>query len=988
MTYEKSTDPRKNFVPRFLPWLLGAVMLVIYGFTLNRWVTLDNINQVAKLSGWTWEPQLFGPLTFLVTYPFHWLPVAQIPLALNLFSAMCSAATLTMLARSVALLPHDRTEAQRLREQNELSFLTGWPAWLPPVVAVLLGGLQLTFWEHATSFTGESFNLLIFAFIIWQLQEYRLDESEWRLLLAAAVYGAGMSENWALTGYFPVFLTAIIWLRKLEFFNLRFLARLTASWLVALVVFLLVLPLAMKFSGKYYSFTVWQALKPVLQLNWHVAKAFMESYVRHNLALISLTTLLPVLLLSIRWSPTFGDSSRIGSSLVSYLFYLVNAVIFTVSVWVMFDPPFSPRQCSMGTPALTFYYFAALSIGYYCGYFLLVFGKEAVPSRQNPEPAPALPPKWEWLGPLIVTGTFLAVALAVGTLIHKNQPLIRALNDDSLAQYARFTAQKLPPHGALLLCDSEGGAQNWPLRGFLLQAELAREGRLTNFPVVDTRSLNWAPYHRYLHTRYPKQWPQIVGDRDMGSVNPLGLLSTLNLLSKSNTLCYLNPSYGYFFEEFYLEPHGLVYELKSLPKDTLLPPALDKKLIAENEAFWSQLTGTVQPAITRQLAEQQALAQPDQNTPNTFSSWLLALLHVQPEPNPNTLLAGMFYSRSLDFWAVQLQGANELEKAADRFTTAVRLNPDNVAAAISLDFNRTLRAGTPTAVDLSRVTTDQFGKYHNWNEVLNANGPFDEISFSFEYGALLTQGGLPRQAIAPFVRVHQLLPGNLPARLWIAQNYLFNRLPDRALEYLNDPFTKPAKYSLNANNSTEVNILTAAARFQKNETDKGIALLETEINRHPDDETLLTVSAQAYMMRGLYTNALHVIERKLAQTPDAPQWLFGKGYANIQLGAYDQAITALTRVLQIQTNDPTARFNRALAYLQSDRLDKARADYRELQSTYTNSFQVAFGLAEVAWRQHNTNESVRNYKIYLANAPTNTAEFKAVRERLGQLHSK
>ena len=91
------------------------------------------------------------------------------------------------------------------------------------------------------------------------------------------------------------------------------------------------------------------------------------------------------------------------------------------------------------------------------------------------------------------------------------------------------------------------------------------------------------------------------------------------------------------------------------------------------------------------------------------------------------------------------------------------------------------------------------------------------------------------------------------------------------------------------------------------------------------------------------------------------------------------------------TNDPTARFNRALAYLQSDRLNEARTDYEALQSAYTNSFQVAFGLAEVAWRQHATNEAVRNYQIYLANAPTNAAnsvESKTVHERLTQLRGK
>ena len=54
MPKEIQTDPRKNFVPRFLPWLLGVVMLVIYWFTLNHWVTLLNLGQVAAVSGWVW----------------------------------------------------------------------------------------------------------------------------------------------------------------------------------------------------------------------------------------------------------------------------------------------------------------------------------------------------------------------------------------------------------------------------------------------------------------------------------------------------------------------------------------------------------------------------------------------------------------------------------------------------------------------------------------------------------------------------------------------------------------------------------------------------------------------------------------------------------------------------------------------------------------------------------------------------------------------
>src|SRR5580693_2401465 len=113
MPKENQTDPRKNFVPRFLPWLLGAIMLVIYWSTLNRWVTVLNVEAVSKASGLTWQPQVYNPLLYLVMLPFHWLAPAKIPVALNLFSAVCASLALVLLARSVTLLPQDRTEPQR-----------------------------------------------------------------------------------------------------------------------------------------------------------------------------------------------------------------------------------------------------------------------------------------------------------------------------------------------------------------------------------------------------------------------------------------------------------------------------------------------------------------------------------------------------------------------------------------------------------------------------------------------------------------------------------------------------------------------------------------------------------------------------------------------------------------------------------------------------------------------------------------------------------
>jgi tetratricopeptide (TPR) repeat protein len=995
MSNDNQKNPLKNFTVRYLPWLLGAVMMLIYLTTLNPWVTLLNLGQVATVSGWVWQPQLSNPLQFLALLPFHLLPAGKIPFALNFFSAVCATFALVMLARSIAILPHDRTDTERQRERSDFSFLTGWVAFFPPVFAVILFGLQLTFWEHATSFTGESFELLLFAAVVWQLLEYRLDENPKRLYVASLIFGAGLAENWAFVGFFPVFIAAIIWLRKLDFFNLQFLARMFWCGLAGLFFFLL-LPIVSKFSGTLH-LNLWDALHQGLIPDWLVIKAVGSSYVWHKLALISLGTLLPVLVMSIRWSSNFGDSSQMGTALVNYLFYFVHAVFFGLCVWVMFDPPFSAHQISyslpipfFSAPALVLYYLSALSIGYYSGFFLLVFGKRPARSRRtNTRPDPALPEFLMWLCPVIVGGTFAFAAIAVGLLIYKNAPIVRAINGDSLMKYAQFTTQNLPPGGAIILSDSDGaqpGQFGRPLRAFLIQAMLAREGRGEKFPVVDTQSLNLTPYYKFLHQRFPDVWPEVFKQKEAGIVNEIGILGMLNLLAKSNNICYLNPSFGYYFESFYQEPHGLVYTMKLLPTDTLLPPPLDKNLIAENEKFWSEVAASVSPEIVH------ALTPPDPNRQLNLADQLLNRLHVVPEPNLNAIYAGAIYSRSLNFWGVKLQHAGELDLAATNFISALNLNPDNVTAGINLEFNQKLRAGTVPTIDTSRVNLDKFGNARSWNEILNADGPFDEPSFDYMLGLFFMQNSyngqpmpLARQALAVFDRVRQLVPGSLDVRFQLAQVYVFNHLPDRALEILHDPLTEPGRFSLTESNSTGLNMLAAAAHFQKNENARGVKLLETEISRHPDDDTLITASVQAFMMHGLYTNALRVIDQKLAQTPDDPRWLFGKGYAELQTGDYDKATHTLTRVLEIQTNNPTALFNRALAYLDSDKLDSARADYTTLQTTYTNSFQIAFGLGEIAWRQHDTNEAIRNYEIYLANAKTNTAEATNVIERLREL---
>jgi tetratricopeptide (TPR) repeat protein len=245
-----------------------------------------------------------------------------------------------------------------------------------------------------------------------------------------------------------------------------------------------------------------------------------------------------------------------------------------------------------------------------------------------------------------------------------------------------------------------------------------------------------------------------------------------------------------------------------------------------------------------------------------------------------------------------------------------------------------------------------------------------------------------RQGLAEFARVCEVAPDNLPARLWLAQLYDFNHLPDRALAVIQDIRRQPEKFPLDDDSKMQLAIVGTAAYFQKEDLTRGTQLLEAEISRSPTNDVLLNTAIQFYTAKGLFTNALAAIDSRLQYSPDDAGWLFRQSLVYLQLKDYDPAIAALSRVLSQQANNSTARFNRAIAYLNSGKLDDARADYETLGQTYTNSFRIDYGLGEIAWRQHATNDAIKYYKLYLANANTNTAEATNVIQRLRQLGGK
>jgi tetratricopeptide (TPR) repeat protein len=978
MTIQSEAGPQRSLAALFLPWLVAAGALAVYLGTINRWVSLDSLPQVAKLSGWTWQPELHGPAYWLVTYPLRWLPLKTIPLALNVFSAVCAALCLALLARSVALLPHDRTLEQREKEPSNSACLSMPTAWLPPLLAALVCGLQLTFWEHATAGSSqfytngsnEMFDLLLFAYVIRCLLEFRVDHGESWLIRAAFVYGVGMTNNWAMIGFFPLFLAALVWLKGLSFFNARFLVGLGMSLLVGLSLYLL-LPLVQSLSDNALM-PFWPALKVNLNTQRSILHQLFQ--VRGQLWVLCLFSIVPIFIISIRWASYFGDSSRLGIALARFMFYLVHALFLVVCIWVALDPPVSPRNKGLGVPFLTLYYLGALSVGYFSGYFLLVFGGGTKGSRR--------PPAYVRLSNAIVTvAIWLLLVLVPTALVYRNLPQIRITNGRMLSQYAALLAQELPPHGTVVMSDDDR-------RSLLLQSWAAQKGKTKDYLFVDTAGkspgglrgpLTYPEYHRFLKRNYPQWWPVLVPKGFNLPVDQGFLVQLALRLAATNSVYYLHPSFGYYFEWFYPEPHGLVYKLRPYPADTLIIPPPPKDLIDENNRFWDAADkSTLKPLVA-------AIAPTIRAKEPSLIDLMVEKTHLAKEQNHDAIVVAGFYSRALDYWGVELQKLGRLTNAAALFSRALELNPDNLVANVNLECNKKLQAGLQLTVQESRSVEDEFGKARTWDAVINENGPFDDPSFSFKQGRLLALNDLQHQAAQQFERVKTLVPNNLLTRMWLAQLYVVNHLPSKAMQMVEEIRANPAVFQVPSTNRTEMLFVETSAHLANGDLKGAETVVETALKKYPDDEELLDTATQVFISFKCYSNALATVEQQIKLSPTNVTALVSKGNACIWLGKYEQAIPPLTHALMVDSNNPYALLDLAIAYLRCDKLDEARQVSEKLQKVFPSNPRVNYILQEIAYRKGETNTAIRYCQIYLANAQTNTAEAKIVAERLKEL---
>jgi len=961
------STPTRSFVRTWLPWLAAGGMLLVYLVTLDTAVTNTSVWPLARVTGSEWRPAYIAPLTWLVMLGASWLPSGGQLIGLNFFSALCAALSLGLLARSVAILPQDRTLLQRDKLRDENAFLTTRLAWLPVLLAVVVCGFQRSVWEHAIINTGEALDLLLFAYCVRCLLEYRLEENNGWLYKLALVYGLGITNNFAMIAFLPVLLVALVWTKGLRLFRFDFLTRAFLAGLAGLSLYLL-LPLIQSHSDVVPA-TFWQVLKTNLVWQKHQVFDFRQVAI-----LPALFALVPLFLMSLRWSNSFGDESPVGSLFANAAAVILHAGLLVFCLWLAFDPAFSPRE--IGAPyrqnyGLSFfflpcYFLGALTVGYFSGFLLLVFsGASRTRHRFN------IPP----LANHAVTTVVWAGALVVaGMLVYKNLPLIGLTKSRSLQTFASLQAKSLPDKPAVVLSDD-------PTQLHALAAVLGRAAN-DKYILLDTTALSNPSYHRFLRKRYGARVPEISSSLITDSeVVPAQIMRWLEDLGKKNELTYLMPSFGYFFEEYYLEPHDLVYSLRSYPSGMLETPPLPKPIIERQQIFWKSIQAGALEPLKRELARMPL---------NQEQRFQFTATHV-----------GRYYSRALNYWGVELQRADRFSEAAAFFGEALALNQDNAAAMINLEANelwtkegkRLLRFGKDIELKLKLYQA------RGADGLLNDCGPVDQPEFCMELAQIMMRGGHYRQAAQLIQRTLVFAPDDLAYQAALANVYVLAGQPDRALTLIStiqtrtkDPFIE-----------LELARIAAMAQFNKDKFDAARKILEEAIQNHPQLDGGYSALIQLHIQQALklrgatngfgankqFTNAIQVVDAQIRKQPQNAGAYFNRGNLHLFVADLDEAIRDYTKVLQLHKDNQAALLNRAIANLQANRLDDAQRDYRDLLLRFTaTDFKVYYGLGEIAYRRKDWPAAREYYQKYLLYAPAASEETKPIRDRLEELKKK
>ena len=955
----------KPLLGRF-PLLLGLAALLIYLATLShdlavlvslgRLVIFGNLELAAKINGWDWLPWENRPLLWVLTLPLRLLPNHWIPCLLNVFSAVGAAGTLVLLAESLQLLPWT----------NPSLAISGWRQRLPIVLAVLVCGLELNFWQHATIATGEMLDVLVFASAVFCVLKHRATQDFRWLHASAFIWGLGMAENWMMILTLPVFVITIFATNPFQMLDKQFVLRLAGWGLAGFAIFIL-LPVVNSLAPESPLDFKAAWVNPLLQVR-HILSRLLFSFfwLHQGLGFAFLAYyLMPV----VAWLLCrFNDEPMNQPTLDQLQIFLIRTLrtgVLLVCLWAALDPVYGPRyilknQLHFDLPLLSFDYVIALGTGMLAGN-LLTIGQRNIPPSPRPFFLDFLFFWQERITPIFL----IIVTTLTGTLlVSRNQPAISQANQKPLNQLGELAVRSLPPGGGLVFAESESAVLL-----VIFHAAQSHHPEVRGWIPINVSALASKEYRAWLNHKYPKlELPAT----NRGNLAPAELRNWIDRQAGSHRVIYLHPSSGYFFEASYLEPRGAVYELKPFVSNVVSPPPPTTAELAENEKLWADTQ-----------AEMESLRLTTTNN-HAMANFLANTLKLEPIHFAQGDILKSWYSQALNSRGVQLQRTGRLPEAAECFSRAIKLNELNWVARLNHFANTNLQAGNALNLADAPRMSEKIPNASLANQLLGQFGPADEPAYCFVLGNAFGHAKLLRQAMQQFERAAALAPGEAAPKFALTSLYIRTHLDRQAEAMIQQLHEQIGAWP--AANPAHLKLSSLEANYFQSQTNLAATrqILSDLIPSHLDDINGLENIVQAYISMQDFAEAEAAFDHHLANLPNNPFLLQAKSEILIQSGQAGAAIPVLDQLLEL-TNYPPAKFNRAIAFLRTSNYAAAQADFLDLTNTPAISSSVEYGLAESALGFGETNRATQYLKKCMADSPRNSIVWLKASTKLKEL---
>jgi tetratricopeptide (TPR) repeat protein len=509
-------------------------------------------------------------------------------------------------------------------------------------------------------------------------------------------------------------------------------------------------------------------------------------------------------------------------------------------------------------------------------------------------------------------------------------------------------------------------------------------------------------------------------------IDPFAIAAALRSLSTSNALYYLHPSFEYVFEVFYPERNGLVSELKRFDTNTIYTPRLTAQQLKVNEDFWKAqegFIGRVESLAPKKLSDSAYVAGHLSRAVNSFGVDLQKAnklaeagknFDLAADLNTNNLPAimNLEFNQTLSgkkprdskqrssqdmfgqyrSWEQILsengpfdvpeylfaEGNQFLQQylvrqACDQFKRCSELTPTNATPKLSLA-SALIRG--QWLDEAHRVVTELEAA----TNITTRAQKLDLISME---AAIYFGRHETNRAVEKLSAAMEQYPKELTFYESLGELYRTSGQWDKALELLNREVSMmPTNVALR--------MQRADVALNAGETNAVMADLDAVLKIDPANTDAALFQVFMAIQRKDYAKGLKLADAILDRNDRNAQALIYKGIIHMETKDDEKAIDDFTKALKIEPDSVAAIRNRAIVNLRAGHLKAAKEDYEVLQRAYPKSHQVYYGLAEVAAKQKDTAEAIKDYELYLKYAPTNVVgeaaeERKAVEAKYKEL---